>query len=81
MAQEARRKAFNLWRIENDLSVAGIAQELGFSYQRLSFLIGSEKVTPQMHKRLSRVIPASLLPPAVPKTRSKAPQLQSATGS
>lgn len=79
MTQAERRKAFDLWKIENDLSVEGLARELGFSYQRLSFLIRrSETVTPQMHERLSRVIPASLLPPAVPKSRSKSSRFQDA---
>lgn len=90
MAQGARVKAsysqrvkeFDIWRIENDKTMEGLAREIGFSYQRLSILMRrSETVTPQMHERLSRVIPERLLPPPVPKTRSKPSQIQHATAS
>lgn len=66
--KSSRNTRLRIWLLERDIALRTVAEALGVSRQRLSYIVNAPTITPQMHKRICDIgIPGDLLPPVAPR--------------
>ena len=50
--KSSRNTRLRVWLLERDIALRTVAEALGVSRQRLSYIVNAPTITPQMHKRI-----------------------------